>query len=66
MPSSTQCTVSGDPCVFPFRYKGQLQRKCVRDWFNPGKTWCATSVDDQGNYVKGDDTTWGFCGENTC
>ena len=47
--------MAGD-CVFPFKFKGQLQNKCVI-----GKTgdWCATEISDKKAVRK-----WGYCNIN--
>ena len=44
-------------CVFPFVYNEATYHGCPSDYLGP---WCATKVDDNGNYVpkKG---FWGYC-----
>ena len=48
--------------MFPFKYKGQTFTKCTTyNWYP--KTWCATKVDANGNYVNGE---WGECDATKC
>ena len=48
---------AGEKCVFPFRlWDGTLQNYCITT--DHDKLWCATEVDEEGNYVKGQ---WGEC-----
>ena len=44
------------PCIFPFKYRGTWHTQCG-DYGNYGNgDWCATEVDDNGEYTK-----FGFC-----
>ena len=51
-------TIHGDPCKFPFIYKGEEYSHCISE---SGKAWCATSVDDITRHV----ITYQYCQE-TC
>jgi len=53
-------TLSGDDCVFPFKYKGNEYEECTD--VDSQVLWCATQTDTKGNYV---DKMWGRCG-NSC
>uniref|UniRef100_A0A5F9C0Z7 Cation-independent mannose-6-phosphate receptor n=1 Tax=Oryctolagus cuniculus TaxID=9986 RepID=A0A5F9C0Z7_RABIT len=46
-------TDEGDPCVFPFTFKGKSYEECVVE--NRAKLWCSTTSD----YDR--DHEWGFC-----
>jgi len=53
-----QClTESNEPCVLPFKYKGGGQREailykgCTNVTDPEGKFWCATKVDENGEYI---------------
>ena len=43
-------TVGGENCVFPFTYDGRTYSGCTLDG-GESKLWCATGVDNSGNYV---------------
>ena len=53
-------TKSKKPCVFPFKYRGQVYLSCTTAG-NWGTNWCATEVDESKNYEK-----WGNCDMPTC
>ncbi len=57
----TECnTASGDPCVFPFTYKGRLYDTCVTQdsmGTNPGDSWCSTATDEFKNHVLGNEAS---------
>jgi len=60
-----QCTTIGGPksgqsCVFPFRWSGQVHRECVPG--SNGGYWCATATDSLGVFQQGQ---WGEC-SNQC
>ena len=60
-----KCLTNGgdDPnreCKFPFVHKGTTYRGCPPDPILPGKTWCSTKVDENGNHVVGQNK-WGYC-----
>ena len=50
-------TVEGNPCVFPFNYRGKEVTKCIT---GPKRRqpWCPTQVDDNGSPIRGE---WGVC-----
>jgi len=49
-------TTAGDPCVFPFTYRGVEYLECT---FTDSPTpWCATRVDFSGNVIT---NRWGDC-----
>lgn len=45
-------------CVFPFTYKDETYTSCTDRTDPDDLLWCATKVDPQGNYIKGN---WGYC-----
>ena len=47
-------TVTADGCVFPFSYLGVTYLECTSA--GSSSPWCATSVNDNGNYI-----TWQYC-----
>ncbi|XP_020854501.1 coagulation factor XII isoform X1 [Phascolarctos cinereus] len=49
---------SGDPCYFPFQYRGQLYHKCTRRDRPGPHAWCATTD----NYDR--DQQWAYCLES--
>jgi hypothetical protein len=49
-----------EPCVFPFRYEGQLFNRCTGTDAEDGSVWCATEVDNTGEVIEG---RWGDCDE---
>lgn len=59
--SSLNCpTTKGQPCIFPFIYKGVEYSECV-----PGRSntsWCATEVDDDGVSYR----AYGYCVQAKC
>lgn len=54
----------GAKCVFPFKFKGKTYNGCPPDLANPGRGWCSTQTDSNGNHVSGQGN-YGFC-ENSC
>jgi len=50
----------GAKCVFPFKYKGKTYTGCPPVLGNPGRTWCSTKTDSDGNHVSGGGN-FGFC-----
>ena len=50
----------GAKCVFPFKYKGKTYTGCPPVLGNPGRTWCSTKTDSDGNHVSGG-ANFGFC-----
>jgi len=58
-------TVSGAkpnlPCVFPFRFDGQVYNRCVS--LQGEKPWCSTLTNAFGVHVTGN---WGDCDKNSC
>mmetsp|Transcript_144749 Transcript_144749/g.252347 ORF Transcript_144749/g.252347 Transcript_144749/m.252347 type:complete len:164 (-) Transcript_144749:96-587(-) len=61
--ASTICqTTSGEPCIFPFIYKGETMMSCTtRD--NSGVPWCSVEVDAAGQYIQG---RWAQCTHDGC
>ena len=47
---------NGEPCIFPFNYKGQTFDECTLFDANANKAWCAVAVT-----ANGDMTTWKNC-----
>ena len=50
---------SGQPCVFPFIYKGVEHKACTKHGWH--KFWCAAEVKANGEYSK-----FGYCDDNAC
>ena len=51
------CTsVTGVPCVFPFKYKGRTYNTCVR-LERSEEPWCSTLTDTLGDHVPGTEAT---------
>jgi len=55
-------TIWKQKCVFPFRYEGKLHTECTTAGTKVHRWWCATDVDDEGNFIDG---KWGTC-DATC
>ena len=51
------CTEEGDPCIFPFKWKGVQYQNCTLAG-DSEKTWCSTANDDNGEVISG---SWGDC-----
>ena len=48
----TSCkTKTGKTCILPFKYGNKEHDGCIKQW-SDWEPWCATSVDEDGNYVK--------------
>ena len=65
-PPPTGCTtVSGESCVFPFRFRGVLYNECTFEGNAPEDTepWCSTLTDSNDDHVSGQGK-WGFCASN--
>jgi len=60
--SSGCLTTSGEPCVFPFIWKGKSYKACTNDG-GFGNAWCSTKTDQFGNHVNGN---FGDCGSSCC
>ncbi|XP_069811536.1 cation-independent mannose-6-phosphate receptor [Dendropsophus ebraccatus] len=50
-------TESGDPCLFPFTYKGKTYNACTTD--DRQRLWCATAADPERS------GKWGYCSSAT-
>jgi len=59
-------TEGGVRCLFPFVYKGGNKTDCVQNW-GDRKPWCATSLDDKGQFVSSmtDNSNWDYCDFST-
>ncbi|XP_044517555.1 coagulation factor XII [Gracilinanus agilis] len=58
-PSTTAVLVtSGEPCYFPFQYRGQLHHRCTKKGRPGPHAWCATTD----NYDR--DQQWAYCLES--
>ena len=66
-PSSPCTTVSGPDtgrqCVFPFIFKGITYVSCTDILESPGREWCSTKVDSDGNHINGQGY-YGYCGSD--
>ena len=52
---------SNKPCVFPFKFRGELHNDCNWDGDSSQGAWCSTLIDDSGQHV-GAKGNWGNCG----
>ena len=52
---------TGTQCIFPFTYNGVIHKACTKRGIEDTEyePWCATKVDDVGNYIY---NRWGHCG----
>ena len=50
-------TIEKAPCIFPFKYKGEIYNTCIKDGYE--EFWCATDVDDNSLELK----HYGYCYE---
>ncbi|XP_043843309.1 coagulation factor XII isoform X2 [Dromiciops gliroides] len=57
-PMTTEVLTNGDPCYFPFQYRGQLHHKCTKRGRPGPHAWCATTD----NYDR--DQQWAYCLES--
>ena len=60
------CKTSGGPsanapCVFPFKFRGEIHNECNWDGDSSNGAWCSTLIDDSGQHVGGKGN-WGNCG----
>lgn len=53
----------GLPCVFPFRFNGNIYFGCPVDPDDRSKTWCSTKTDSKGNHISGQNA-YGHCALN--
>ena len=49
------------PCVFPFKFRGEIHNECNWDGDASDGAWCSTLIDDSGQHVGGKGN-WGNCG----
>jgi hypothetical protein len=49
------------PCVFPFKFQGEVYNGCPVDLEDPSKRWCSTRVDANGEHITGAGE-FGHCG----
>ena len=49
------------PCVFPFKFRGDIHNECNWDGDASDGAWCSTLIDDSGQHVGGKGN-WGNCG----
>ena len=56
----TKSTSCGN-CILPFKFGGRLINTCTTI-DGDATPWCATKVDDAGNY----DEDWEYCQESSC
>lgn len=54
---------AGTQCVFPFIYFGMKYYSCTIDDTDSTYPWCATKVDDHGEYIPGH---WAKCSGQSC
>ena len=54
-------TEDGLACVFPFQYDGTSYSACTTYDNEYDQLWCATEVDDNGDYIE---DQWGNCNSN--
>ena len=52
---------SNKPCIFPFKFRGDIHNDCNWDGDSSGGAWCSTLIDDSGQHVGGKGN-WGNCG----
>jgi len=56
-------TVQGQPCIFPFRYRGKTYHQCTHDYTTNGKPWCAYKVRSNGDAFP---DKWEDCDTTAC
>ena len=49
------------PCIFPFKFRGEIHNDCNWDGDSSGGAWCSTLISDSGQHVGGKGN-WGNCG----
>ena len=49
------------PCVFPFKFRGEIHNECNWDRDVSDGAWCSTMIDASGQHVGGKGN-WGNCG----
>ncbi|QQP37699.1 Uncharacterized protein FKW44_018075, partial [Caligus rogercresseyi] len=56
---TTSGATVGKPCIFPFRFNGEIHTQCTWDQahLTEHKPWCSTEVNDDGHH-KGGQGKW--------
>ena len=50
----------GKPCIFPFKFRGVINRECTLEGSSDGIPWCSTLTDENRTHVSGQGK-WGHC-----
>jgi hypothetical protein len=56
-------TEDGAKCILPFTFSGEVKTGCVKGWLDI-KPWCATKLDSDGNFIRFDNSAWGYCNQS--